>query len=139
MKNPIIKGIEDTLKSGFNTVSKGTGKGLDQGGNAIKEVLNVGEKVAGSALGIAEKVVGKERLEGATLGAKVGGTIGMIGGVPGMVKGGVVGAAIGFVGGQKVVDWYHRDRKAEQNDNPKPDEPSKDVVKTPETPKDPAP
>lgn len=141
-KGNIFEGIGGLLKKGFDAAGKTASQGAKNSDNAIKEAVDLGEKVIDGAKDGVEGVIGKGRITGAVIGVKVGGTIGLMAGVPGMIKGAVIGGAIGFVGGQTVVDLYERDKKKEESNDNKPEADKKPDATPPvpaSRPDDPAP
>lgn len=110
----IVKGF---LRENFEIARKNVHEGMEVASAELRSTLKTGEKITGEAYAYVEKTVGKERVIGAAVGAKVGGTIGLGAGIPGMIVMGTAGAMVGLVSGRKFIQWYRND---EINDNPIP-------------------
>lgn len=112
--NDPVEEIRQYLLDSFERARAGVREELTVASNDLRDTLKAGEKMAGDAYQYVETTVGKDRVIGAVLGAKAGGTVGLVGGVHGMIFAGAVGAAAGFLGGRRFMNWYRAD---EGNDN----------------------
>lgn len=118
--NPVEE-LRQYLRESFDSARTGINEELSAASRDLRATLKTGEGMAGDAYKYVEQTVGKDRVIGAVLGAKAGGTVGLVGGVHGMIFAGAVGAAAGFLGGRRFMNWYRAD---EGNDNDPPAGPS---------------
>jgi phage tail tape-measure protein len=135
-----------TIKSTVQTVGRELGETFTDAGRELKlaakeaaddlrDGINAGRNAAAKGYHYVEETVGKDRLAGSAVGAKLGGLWGAKAGWHGIGVGAVVGGVVGFAAGRRIFTWLD---KGHVNDNP---EPGEDMAPPapPSKPGDPAP
>ena len=112
-----IAWMRDEVAQQFkDTVSDPARDGINYATHQGQQVYNV-----------AEKIVGRDRLIAAGLGAGKLGTLGMVGGPKGVIVGTFVGAAAGLIVGRPLTNWLKGGKQFGNDDAPPPADPPPDV------------